>query len=79
MHVWDTSIDIDHRRGGSERVDECLCKPPVCLTRRVAAGRLWATRVIISRIGEYIALSLSAGLCPHLFRFYSTVPQAIRD
>ena len=30
-----------HRRDGSELVDGCWCKPPVCLTRRVAAGRLW--------------------------------------
>lgn len=30
-----------HRLDGSELVDGCWCKPPVCLTRRVAAGRLW--------------------------------------
>jgi hypothetical protein len=31
-------LGLVHRPDGSERGDECLCKPSVCLTRRLAAG-----------------------------------------
>ena len=47
-----------HRHGGSELVDESLCKPPVCLTRRVAAGYLWATRALISWTCERVYSTL---------------------
>ena len=61
-----------HRRDGSELVDECLCKPPVCLTRRVAAGRMWATLALsyLQPVSIYHLLS-PTGTCLGLFTLHS--------